>query len=238
MTQPRQQAPWIQEVIERYRGEQKTKGPFNPVGFEFQRAPLDVSPYFNRFKTLGTIGKAGNLVFQQRLANQKQIEEQERIERERARLEQQRRAIDLSGITPQFSGAPTARGKYGSPLGRVNISSGYGHRARPTKGASTFHQGLDMAAPMGTPIYATHNGVVTGINARGGYGNSILLSGGNGVQTFYGHNQKNAVKNGQRVSKGQLIGYVGSTGISTGPHLHYGVLINGKWVNPSGYYGR
>ena len=112
------------------------------------------------------------------------------------------------------------------------ISSGYGLRWN----GAEFHQGIDIAAEMGTPIVATADGVVTiaGWNA-GGYGNMVDIDHGSGVSTRYGHASTIVVTVGQRVRRGQIIAYVGSTGHSTGPHLHYEVRLSGQPVNPTSY---
>ena len=112
------------------------------------------------------------------------------------------------------------------------ISSGYGLRWN----GAEFHQGIDIAAEMGTPIVATADGVVTiaGWNA-GGYGNMVDIDHGSGVSTRYGHASAVVVTAGQRVRRGQIIAYVGSTGHSTGPHLHYEVRLSGQPVNPASY---
>ena len=112
------------------------------------------------------------------------------------------------------------------------ISSGYGLRWN----GAEFHQGIDIAAEMGTPIVATADGVVTiaGWNA-GGYGNMVDIDHGSGVSTRYGHASAVVVTPGQRVRRGQIIAYVGSTGHSTGPHLHYEVRLSGQPVNPASY---
>ena len=111
-------------------------------------------------------------------------------------------------------------------------SSGYGLRWN----GAEFHQGIDIAAEMGTPIVATADGVVTiaGWNA-GGYGNMVDIDHGSGVSTRYGHASAVVVTAGQRVRRGQIIAYVGSTGHSTGPHLHYEVRLSGQPVNPTSY---
>lgn len=113
-----------------------------------------------------------------------------------------------------------------------DVSSPYGLRW----GGSDFHPGIDIANDYGTPIVATADGVVTdaGWNA-GGYGNMVDIDHGNGYVTRYAHAQAVAVTPGQYVRRGQVIAYMGSTGYSTGPHVHYEVRINGKAVNPAGY---
>lgn len=117
--------------------------------------------------------------------------------------------------------------------GRVN--SGFGSRPSPWTGAREHHGGIDIDSSLGTPIKAPAAGLVTAARARGGYGKHVTLDHGNGVKTRYGHLSSIDVKAGQQVEKGQVIGVVGSTGRSTGPHLHYELLVNGKRVDPRGF---
>ena len=119
------------------------------------------------------------------------------------------------------------------PVRMAAFTSGYGVRSDPFGGGAARHMGIDLAGPMGTPIYATADGIVSasGYN-NGGYGNLIKLDHGRGVETRYGHLSALLVSAGQHVTRGQLIGRMGSTGRSTGSHLHYEVRIEGKAVNP------
>lgn len=112
---------------------------------------------------------------------------------------------------------------------RGGISSYFGYRW------GKLHKGLDIAAAIGTPIYAAADGTVESASWDSGYGNLIKLSHGSGIETLYGHTSRMVVKAGQKVKRGQLIGYVGSTGHSTGPHLHFEVRLNGTAVNPLKY---
>jgi murein DD-endopeptidase MepM/ murein hydrolase activator NlpD len=117
------------------------------------------------------------------------------------------------------------------------VTSGFGWRTHPIYKTQEFHPGMDFAAEQGTPIYATGDGIVDQAdNLAQGYGNHVVVNHGFGYQTLYGHMSKIAVKPGQKVSRSQLIGYVGSTGLSTAPHLHYEVIKNGEKVNPVNYY--
>ena len=111
------------------------------------------------------------------------------------------------------------------------VSSPYGLRFDGTE----FHQGIDIAADMGAPIVATADGVVTAAGWNGGYGNMVDVDHGGGIVTRYGHASALAVTVGQQVRRGEVIAYVGSTGRSTGPHVHYEVRVNGAPVNPAGY---
>ena len=111
------------------------------------------------------------------------------------------------------------------------VSSPYGLRFDGTE----FHQGIDIAADMGAPIVATADGVVTAAGWNGGYGNMVDVDHGGGIVTRYGHASAVAVTVGQQVRRGEVIAYVGSTGRSTGPHVHYEVRVDGQPVNPAGY---
>jgi murein DD-endopeptidase MepM/ murein hydrolase activator NlpD len=113
------------------------------------------------------------------------------------------------------------------------IASGFGYRIDPIYKTVKFHAGLDFTAPQGTPIYATADGVVkTAGFSDGGYGNHVVINHGYGYETLYGHMYRVKVRSGQRVKRGDLIGYVGSTGKSTGPHCHYEVHKNGQKLDP------
>jgi len=113
------------------------------------------------------------------------------------------------------------------------IASGFGMRIDPIYGTPKMHKGLDFTAPQGTPLYATGNGVVKLAEfSDEGYGNHVMINHGYGYETLYGHMVRIKVRRGQRVKRGELIGWVGSTGKSTGPHVHYEVHVNGHEVNP------
>lgn len=115
------------------------------------------------------------------------------------------------------------------------VSSPFGNRDAPTAGASTNHQGIDLSAPEGTPIYASRTGVVTAATFGKSAGYYVSINHGDGFSSIYMHMTRYVVSKGQAVSAGQVIGYVGSTGVSTGPHLHFGISYNGKYVNPANY---
>lgn len=116
------------------------------------------------------------------------------------------------------------------------ISSGFGYRIHPIYKQRIAHMGMDFTGTLNTPIYATGNGKVIKINRQRGYGKRIVIDHGYGYKTIYAHLNGYNVKKGQKVKRGDLIGYLGSTGISTGPHLHYEIKKNGKPVNPINYY--
>lgn len=118
------------------------------------------------------------------------------------------------------------------PIEQMSLSSTYGMRVHPITGKLARHNGVDIPAPRGTPIYATADGIVGRAQRLGGYGNYVEIEHGNAIETRYGHMSSYVVMPGQMVRQGDIIGYVGSTGRSTGNHLHYEVRIDGAPVNP------
>lgn len=126
-------------------------------------------------------------------------------------------------------------GQLSWPVSGGVITSPQGWRVHPIFGTSIYHAGMDIGVDEGTPVHAADDGVVVDADWLGGYGNCVIIDHGNGMQTVYGHNSALVVSAGQRVSKGELIAYAGSTGYSTGPHCHFEVRINGEPVDPMGY---
>ena len=120
-----------------------------------------------------------------------------------------------------------------TPINGARLSSSFGMRKHPIDGFNKMHRGTDFAAPLGTPIMASGDGVIKKAGWCGGGGNCIKIRHNSSYETIYAHMLKFArgIKNGVRVKQGRIIGYVGSTGKSTGPHLHYEVIINGKKIN-------
>ena len=121
-----------------------------------------------------------------------------------------------------------------TPIDGARLSSGFGKRRHPVLGFTKMHKGVDFAAKTGTPIYAAGDGLIERANTYGGYGKYIRIRHNSKYKTAYAHLHKFAknIKKGKSVRQGQIIGYVGSTGRSTGPHLHYEILVNNKQVNP------
>ena len=119
------------------------------------------------------------------------------------------------------------------PVDRLSFTSNFGIRSDPFRGTARMHAGVDIPGPVGTPIYATADGTVERAARAGGYGNMVELDHGKGIATRYGHMSRILVEAGTRVQRGQLIGLMGSTGRSTGSHLHYEVRIDGHAVNPA-----
>jgi len=118
------------------------------------------------------------------------------------------------------------------------ISSSYGYRAHPKYGDEKFHSGLDISVPLETPVKATADGIVSFAGWTPGGGNTVVVEHGHGFSTAYAHNRKMLVKVGQRVTRGEKIALSGSTGVSTGPHIHYEVWKNGRHVNPNTFLSR
>ncbi|HSL85866.1 MAG TPA: peptidoglycan DD-metalloendopeptidase family protein [Bacteroidales bacterium] len=154
-------------------------------------------------------------------------QERIRIEQERVKAEQERlRQIELEKQRSSTFIRPSA--------GR--LTSGFGNRIHPVTRKRSFHEGIDLANPAGTRINASRNGTVTFAGNKGAYGRMIVIKHANGVETAYAHLSSIGVRVGQKVTQGQQIGKMGSTGRSTGSHLHFEIRINGKAVNPLNYF--
>jgi murein DD-endopeptidase MepM/ murein hydrolase activator NlpD len=159
----------------------------------------------------------------------RQIEQDERAIYARIRAAQAKRQSSGSAPLPHFSG------RFIKPV-NGRISSGFGMRHHPILRTTRLHAGIDFAAPTGTPIYAAAAGEVIVAEYNRGYGNMVVIDHGGGISTLYGHAQRLTVRVGQQVKQGQMIATVGSTGLSTGPHLHWEVRVNGSPVNPAGRF--
>ena len=133
------------------------------------------------------------------------------------------------------SSTPSSGGTWLRPCSYTYMSSPFGFRTAPTAGASSYHQGVDLAAPEKTPVYATRSGIVTTTTYSNTAGFYVTINHGDGFSSIYMHLNNYVVSAGQAVSAGQLIGYVGRTGIATGFHLHFGIAYNGAYVNPCAY---
>ncbi len=189
------------------------------------RAGDDVEIVYERFlEASGGVAKTGPLLY--------------------AALEVQGERLEMYRYTPENgetgyfapNGESVRRLLMRTPIDGARLSSSYGMRKHPIKGYTRMHEGVDFAAPPGTPIYASGNGVIERIGYNGGYGKYIQIDHGHGFMTAYGHMRgfKKGLDRGDRVSQGDVIGYVGNTGQSTGPHLHYEIQKNGEPVNPRG----
>lgn len=145
----------------------------------------------------------------------------------------QRQAIELQRILSNLSKQKSLLSSIPA-ISPVNgwVTSGFGYRTSPFTGKRTMHKGIDVASPIGSPIYSPANGVVIFTGSKAGFGNFIMIAHGYGIVSRYGHNAQNMVQPGQRVKRGEQIATVGMSGRTTGPHLHYEVLVNGRHVNP------
>ena len=144
------------------------------------------------------------------------------------------RHVTASGEAEYFDekGQSAKKALMRTPIDGARLSSGFGRRKHPILGYTKMHKGIDFAAPRGTPIYAAGNGTIQHAGRKGAYGNFILIRHNATYSTAYAHLQKLNTAKGRRVKQGQIIGYVGTTGRSTGPHLHYEIRRSGRQVNP------
>ncbi|MGH3648801.1 MAG: M23 family metallopeptidase [Micromonosporaceae bacterium] len=145
---------------------------------------------------------------------------------ERAARSEDRRSGTVPSPNAVTRGKPKPKPAWVKPTTGYDLSSGFGQRW------GTLHAGIDLAAPTGTPIRAAHSGTVERAEWYGGYGYAVVINHGNGVSTLYGHNSRLLVKKGQRVATAQRISLMGSTGNSTGPHLHFEIHLRDEPVNP------
>ncbi len=171
---------------------------------------------------------------------QQWLEEQKRLEQERLEQEQQNQNNGNGGSSSSGSSGstnPPASGEsFKFPLEYCTmLTSSYGYRVHPITGNYSFHNGVDLAAGSGTPIYATKSGTVTTATYNYAYGYYVVINHLDGFSSLYGHMTHYTVSEGDYVERGEIIGYVGSTGYSTGPHLHFTIYYNGNTVNPMGY---
>jgi murein DD-endopeptidase MepM/ murein hydrolase activator NlpD len=173
-------------------------------------------------------------------------QEQELLDSIRARkaeFQQQYDALQarINATLSRGSGAPANLSTGGGGSGQLAwpvsgpVSSGFGNRQDPFGNGTRMHTGIDIVASSGTPITAAADGTVNSAGWNGGYGNAVVVDHGDGLATLYGHMSRIGSSGGQSVSRGEVIGYVGSTGNSTGPHLHFEVRVNGSPQNPMNY---
>ena len=169
-------------------------------------------------------------------ARRKAEEERKRKEEEEKRKEEENKKPGNGGGSGGGSGSgSSSKESWGRPCSWVKLTSPYGYRTHPVTGEYKFHNGVDLANSRGTPIYAARSGKVTVATYGSTYGYYVTINHGDGFSSLYAHMTHYVVSKGQSVSKGQLIGYMGSTGRSTGPHLHFSIFLNGSTVNPMNY---
>jgi len=140
--------------------------------------------------------------------------------------------LAASGVVANIPAVPTGSGFFALPVPGAPITQPFGPNVDPFTGAAGFHPGIDFGAPTGTPIHAAGDGVIVYAGLESGYGNYTCINHGGGIATCYAHQSVILVKVGDQVKRGQVIGLVGTTGYSTGPHLHFEVRINGQVTNP------
>ena len=167
----------------------------------------------------------------------KEIEEQEELLEKL--LEEERKKQEEAANSGSLPNIDNTQGGFRWPLGvSGTITCGFGPRKSPTAGASSYHKGIDIGVASGTPIYASAGGTVVTAGYSSAEGNYVMIYHGNSTYTVYMHCSRLATTKGTTVKKGDLIAYVGSTGISTGPHLHFGISIGGTYKNPMNYVSR
>lgn len=175
---------------------------------------------------------------ERRRKEEEERKRQEELKKQQAAQQQQSNSNSSSNSSNGGNTIHTS-GSYCWPLNiSGTITSNFGYRDAPTAGASSYHKGIDIAAPMGTSVVAAKEGTVTTASYQSAAGNYIMVYHGNSTYTVYMHLSAIHVSVGQKVSQGEVIGAVGSTGVSTGPHLHFGVNVNGSYVNPLNYVSK
>lgn len=169
------------------------------------------------------------------IADKNKLEELKReLEKEEDELEAKLEEIARKNSVEVSEGAIISSGSWPVP-GKTRISSPYGYRIHPILNTKKLHSGTDIPAPIGTPAVAIDNGTVIFSGVQSGYGNTLMIKHNDGKVTLYAHNDELLVSVGERVQKGQVVTKIGSTGRSTGPHLHFEVRINGKTTDPMKY---
>lgn len=227
-----------------FPGDKLVIKPVNPaldVIVEFENTVVESIPFKNEYKKVNNLFKNQQKILKKGVEGEKEVtyyitlhngyQKSLAIVNENIRKEPVNAIIQIGTRTTVFRGG---RINFGVVHGK-RISSYYGNRIHPITGRRRFHEGLDIAANHGNGVYAYTDGRVVQAGWNGGYGNCILIDHGNGLKTRYGHLSKISVRVGQRVKTGERIGSVGSTGNSTGPHLHFEVIKWGRTQNPLNY---
>lgn len=177
----------------------------------------------------------GEMLRQRAAARAAAAAQQQAAQQESAASTQSEASDDSGNAEPDYSYQPVSgSGAFIWPVNGV-ITSPYGYRTHPIFGSTIYHSGMDIGVDYGTPVHAADSGVVVEAGWISGYGYAVIIDHGNGLSTLYGHNEALNVSSGQSVSQGQVIAYAGSTGNSTGPHVHFEVRSNGDPVDPLSY---
>lgn len=227
-----------------FPGDKLVVSPFNPVldvVIELENTVVEAIPFQTEYKNNNNLYKSQRKTIKDGIEGEKEVTYQivllNGYQNSLEVLAEKVLKEPVTAIVEVGTKTTVSRGgsvNYGVVSGK-RISSTYGSRIHPLTKKRTYHDGVDIAANYGNGVYAYTDGKVVQAGWNGGYGNSILINHGNGLQTRYAHLSKISVKVGQKVTTGQRIGSVGSSGVSTGPHLHFEVLKNGKTTNPLNY---
>ena len=198
-----------------------------------------ISDFFNNIYIVKQIVKQDKEVLTELDENKQEIEDKKsQIENKKVEQEELKLLLEIEKIAAQsvFIGDSQVISSGSWPVpGHSRISSPYGYRIHPIFNTKKMHTGIDIPAPTGTPTVSIDSGKVIFAGTKGGYGKTVMIQHDDGKVTLYAHNSALTVSVGQRVKKGQVVAKIGSTGNSTGPHLHFEVRINGKHVNPVPY---
>ena len=237
----RQEVEAAKAALEQTLAEQEAK----KAELETQKAALQaqVAEAQQLIASLESDIEAYNAMYQQAEAQKQALQNQinskvaELVAQEQAARQAAQQKAQQTGQPVNYNpqAAVGASGSMMWPAVGHGISSPFGYRIHPIYHTQKMHTGVDINVAYGTPVYAADGGTVILSGWNGGYGNCIVINHGNGITTLYGHMSSLVASSGQSVSKGQVIGYVGSTGASTGPHLHWEVAVNGQRVNPLNY---
>lgn len=160
----------------------------------------------------------------------------EKLDKQSEQIDNQIAAIEAAALLQQLGPATYTGGSFAWPSPSTSITSKFGPRNRPIAGASTYHKGVDIGTPIGSSVFAAAGGTVIYVGYMSSAGNAVMIDHGSGITTCYYHLSQPLVSVGQTVSQAQVIALSGNTGVSTGPHLHFSVRVNGQYVDPMSYF--